>query len=67
MWGCSTEDKQLYKVATGGINPNKLIKTIKTIDNFNKDASIVSTQTHRVIGGKIIIDIEKKISQLTLK
>ena len=67
MWGCATEDKQLYKVATGGINPNKLINTIKTIDNFNKDASIASTQTHRVIGGKIIIDIEKKISQLTLK
>ena len=67
VWGCATEDKQLYKVATGGINPNKLINTIKTIDNFNKDASIASTMTHRVIGGKIIIDKEKKISQLTLK
>lgn len=66
VWGCATADKKLYKVATGGVNPNKLISYLKTIDNFNLDAEIPGSITHHIIGGKVIIDINKKISRVSI-
>ena len=67
VWGCATADRNLYKVATGGVNPKKLINHLKTIDNFNMEATIPATQTYRIIGGKVLVDINKKLSQFTSK
>lgn len=62
VWGCGDINNKIITVASGGINPEKLKQYLDyDFNKFTEEATIPATQIIRCIGGKIIIDINKKI------
>ena len=64
VWAVSDEENKIYKIASGGINPEKIKQQILNFDDFNLNSEIKTTISHRVIGGKVIEDDIKLISRV---
>lgn len=64
VWAVADEENKIYKIASGGINPEKIKQQILNFDDFNLNSEIKTTISHRVIGGKVIEDDIKLISKL---